>query len=1015
MRKLKHPIILAIVLGCSFLPASLATAQQDKVSDYRWLLESPLGSALSGAGEIALRQEYGMLPSSEPTMKEAVPFSVRIEYSSAFVGLQVNDSGLDTPENTTQSETAIAKSRHTILVGFNDSGEFSSSGFLDLTGYSRWNENHKRWDDMGSLDESAGSNEKDLGDPCIVADRKGIFYFATLGKDSFGRSIIAIRRSLDDGLTFSPPVNSGVANYSKVQDKEWMAVDNTSGRCDANLYLSWTEFSSWDNSQILFSRSTNRAMTNFTNVQPLSPLFDLSNDSAFVQFSMPAVGPNGEVYVVWEEIHDWPQPSFAYIKLRKSVDCGVTFGEEITVAKISPVYDPDAVECCGRPALNGQIRVGDAPIIAVDQSGGATNGNVYIAFNSRAQDNADIFATVSLDGGISWSVPVRVNDDATLNDQWLPWLAVNPNGVVGVMWYDRRNDPYNLMIDVYFACSNDGIVWTPNRRITDSSFPVPPICPSNFDNMIVKCYAGDYNNMIADEHYFYLTWGDNRNTVYSMFYPNGRPDPDVFFAKVRPCDVDSVATIYIDPSLTVVRDGYSGTFDVKIDDVINLGAFEFELQFDASNMQVTGVIPGPFLGSTGRSVTPLPPIIDNALGTISFGMFSTGTTPPGPTGSNGLLATIAFDVLLSVECDSVPVVLPLTFNSDQASDIFGDVIPTVTKDGEIEVLCGYCFDVDNDGDVDIVDIQLVAGRWPSVVGDPNYDSRYDVDNCCMGDGDIDIVDIQLVASHFGESGPPWPHCESVPDFKVGKASSVGDTEEVILSLHRKLIDNTSSVLYQLCAEISTYISAFQFDVAPKTTQVSVQNIRLGELLQKSENTVIALEPKFDSQTRVTTFGAVSFGKYRGAKGVGVLAEFEVIGTNGIEIPVDVVNIQLTDINGEILNHSFLGDINSKELISSAIPQNYVLYQNYPNPFNASTMIRFDIPDNGVKTDRLRLSIYNLQGQLVRRLIDEEKIPGAHAIVWDGTDDRNQAVASGVYILSLQVGEFLAKRKMLLIK
>src|SRR5216683_7909206 len=63
---------------------------------------------------------------------------------------------------------------------------------------------------------------------------------------------------------------------------------------------------------------------------------------------------------------------------------------------------------------------------------------------------SDVFLTVSHDHGKTWSAPVRVNDDATQTDQWMPSVAVTEEGTVGVMFYDRRNDPgANLNIDVY--------------------------------------------------------------------------------------------------------------------------------------------------------------------------------------------------------------------------------------------------------------------------------------------------------------------------------------------------------------------------------------------------------------------------------------------------------------------------------------------------------------------------------------------------------------------------------------
>jgi len=67
---------------------------------------------------------------------------------------------------------------------------------------------------------------------------------------------------------------------------------------------------------------------------------------------------------------------------------------------------------------------------------------------------------------------------------------------------------------------------------------------------------------------------------------------------------------------------------------------------------------------------------------------------------------------------------------------------------------GFWADVDADGDVDIIDIQLVAAHWNTKVGDPNYDAKYDVDNEGQGDGDIDIIDIQLVAAWWNKPLPP---------------------------------------------------------------------------------------------------------------------------------------------------------------------------------------------------------------------------------------------------------------------
>jgi len=88
-----------------------------------------------------------------------------------------------------------------------------------------------------------------------------------------------------------------------------------------------------------------------------------------------------------------------------------------------------------------------------------------------------------------------------------------------------------------------------------------------------------------------------------------------------------------------------------------------------------------------------------------------------------------------------------------------------------------------------------------------------------------------------------------------------------------------------------------------------------------------------------------------------------------------------------------------------------LNSNYPNPFNPTTTISFDLAESG----RARLSVYNLRGQLVRTLFNGEKESGRHSIVWDGRDDTNRSVSSGVYFYRLETPKHTSTRKMLMVK
>ena len=100
---------------------------------------------------------------------------------------------------------------------------------------------------------------------------------------------------------------------------------------------------------------------------------------------------------------------------------------------------------------------------------------------------------------------------------------------------------------------------------------------------------------------------------------------------------------------------------------------------------------------------------------------------------------------------------------------------------------------------------------------------------------------------------------------------------------------------------------------------------------------------------------------------------------------------------------------------ATVPQDFpaklALHQNHPNPFNPSTSISYYLPTKA----RVAVEIYDASGALVRRLINEEQESGAHAIAWNGLDDRGAHVASGVYFYRLKAGKQAISRKMILLR
>ena len=111
------------------------------------------------------------------------------------------------------------------------------------------------------------------------------------------------------------------------------------------------------------------------------------------------------------------------------------------------------------------------------------------------------------------------------------------------------------------------------------------------------------------------------------------------------------------------------------------------------------------------------------------------------------------------------------------------------------------------------------------------------------------------------------------------------------------------------------------------------------------------------------------------------------------------------------SYEFGSPIVNSDLVSILFKEEYLLY-NYPNPFNPTTTIDFSIPNDS----EINLSIYNLKGQIVKTLANEQLERGNHSVVWHGIDKYGKAVSSGVYFYKLKVnGKNEAAKKCLLLK
>jgi len=98
--------------------------------------------------------------------------------------------------------------------------------------------------------------------------------------------------------------------------------------------------------------------------------------------------------------------------------------------------------------------------------------------------------------------------------------------------------------------------------------------------------------------------------------------------------------------------------------------------------------------------------------------------------------------------------------------------------------------------------------------------------------------------------------------------------------------------------------------------------------------------------------------------------------------------------------------NPLKVEDKGIPAAFSLSQNFPNPFNPTTVIHYTVP----KTSLVNLSVFNLLGQEVKTLVNEEKSPGEYEVRFDGSN-----LPSGIYFYRLVAGDFVKTMKMLLMK
>ena len=455
-------------------------------------------------------------------------------------------------------------------------------------------------------------------DPVLDFASDGTIYYDSLEGDF----TTDLYRSETSGVSWLPPVPKGGG------DKEWMAVDRTTGPGAGNLYFAWNTAAGCCGPNT-FNRSIDGGDT-------YAPATQVG-----VIFGTLAVDPFGVLYVAGV------QSSFSDTRVARSVDAELGVPAPTFVVNPAPLGGSMAFSSGPNPGgLLGHVDVETAPSV------GPTAGQVYLlcSVDPPGPDPLDVHFIRSLDGGQTWSAPVRVNDDAPGTNawQWFGTMSVAPTGRIDVIWNDTRNSPSASLSELHYSSSTDGgVTWTPNVAASpafDHSLGYPQ-----------QNKLGDYYDMVSDDVGAHVAWAATFNGEQDVYYlrigqqdcnGNGITDAfDILLGTSLDDDGNGVPDECEELVLSKISPGLTGQVNsIHVTRASPSGSVYLLLGTVPANLPI-GPCPGEFLGM-------LNPVIVGPLTTDPTGHITlSGSVGPAISG-----ATVLTQAIELATCNVSPTV-----------------------------------------------------------------------------------------------------------------------------------------------------------------------------------------------------------------------------------------------------------------------------------------------------------------------------------------------------------------------
>jgi hypothetical protein len=424
--------------------------------------------------------------------------------TSVNVGANVDVSNECGP----QSETFITintNNANVLAAGSNEIFRLPMRGYFSTDGGATW----------GGVDLPLPPPKTKSGidfgsDPTLAFDSSNNLYYGYIvvffgAGNGINGTEMAVARSTDGGRTYPSVTFFDFENGANhFNDKPMITADtNPASPYRDNVYIAWDAAAGGSiGGGVRLARSKDHGAT-FTTTR-----IDDPNGPGQSIGASPTVGPNGEVYVAW---NDYKANAIVF---NRSFDGGQTWGVPTTVStKTLPFDIPIPAE-----SFRGALVY---PTLDVDRSTGPHRGRIYCSWMDLTADKVtDIFLSFSDNSGTTWSTPNRVGDQLSqLVDRFNHWMSIDSvTGDVNVAFYDTRNDTtgFRYQTDYYLGKSTNGGVSFPdadirvsttssNEHDCDGVFPCQGI---NYGNQ-----QGDYEGLVSFGGTSYPIWTDSRRQL----------------------------------------------------------------------------------------------------------------------------------------------------------------------------------------------------------------------------------------------------------------------------------------------------------------------------------------------------------------------------------------------------------------------------------------------------------------------------------------------------------------------